>query len=723
MSREVAQRYQDNLVDIKKNVEAWDGYFKENRDRWYKFRRFAFITALTENDRAILAELDKPELEFNICEAFISRLRGEFSKQQPSINVSSNADTKISPEILEMVEGYIRYIEDESRKNGVAYDIYTDLLSGGFSVGKVLTKYKNEMSFDQDIVFTRSFDPTMCGFDPLAQEVHKGDGRFSFELFPKTLDEAKQKYPHVDWDGINFDRQEDGFNWYYKNQKEKIVIFCDYYQKKEKTFKIVRTADGQTMSMDDYEKMVQEWSDITQPPAIVGEPRTTTKDIICRYVFIKDCVLEYEETDFRYLPHVFFDGNSTTDRKQSICYVEQVTRPYIYGMEGLQRLRNFAGQTQANYLENMVQSKFKMPKEGIPVEFADNWTSPQRASLLPYNQYIDNDPNRPLNVPQEVIPVPMPPEVSATFAMTDQMAQSTLGSYDAALGINNNELSGIAIVEAATQSNAAAMPYVVSYMRGLNRVAEIIMDLMPKYMKSERLLPTISRNGKNKPVSINSGYSPSPDLKPLHTKFDSIFMDVKVEAGVNFEVEKNRTLQTMVALMQASPLFAQFMNQEGLDILLDNLNVRNVEALKASAQLFMQQLKQQQAQAAKAQQNQGNPLVEKVKLEQMKVQAMVQDNKMKSQLKAAEIQIDKQNTDNDYLRILLEAKDDHFQQQVQQDKADAEKMRATADMATKHIDMTHRHKMDHLHLAHGVAQTMIDKDANENMNNNIDKNV
>ena len=40
-----------------------------------------------------------------------------------------------------------------------------------------------------------------------------------------------------------------------------------------------------------------------------------------------------------------------------------------------------------------------------------------------------------------------------------------LGSYDASLAQNDQQLSGVAIVEAATISNGAAMPYVINYMQ------------------------------------------------------------------------------------------------------------------------------------------------------------------------------------------------------------------------------------------------------------------
>ena len=73
---------------------------------------------------------------------------GEFSKQEPSIAVSPRKCKPIPIEVTTLVENNIRHTMYDANKNSFAYEIYKDLLSGGFSVGKVWTDYANPMSFD-----------------------------------------------------------------------------------------------------------------------------------------------------------------------------------------------------------------------------------------------------------------------------------------------------------------------------------------------------------------------------------------------------------------------------------------------------------------------------------------------------------------------------------------------------------------------------------------------
>ena len=94
-----------------------------------------------------------------------------------------------------------------------------------------------------------------------------------------------------------------------------------------------------------------------------------------------------------------------------------------------------------------------------------------------FNSVHESNPEMPISNPiREVQRVPAPPEIVQAFTGADSLMEQILGSYDASLGINNNQLSGVAIVEGATQSNSAAMPYVVGFMQGLQRASQIYVD-------------------------------------------------------------------------------------------------------------------------------------------------------------------------------------------------------------------------------------------------------
>ncbi len=700
----IAKRYQSELDRIKGNIQEAYTYFKPNYDMWHDFHKFVFLSSLNEKEIETLQLLKKPVLECNILEAFISRLRGEFYKQEPSIEVMSEYDGSIHPDVIKVVEGHIRHILNSSNKDGCEYQVYTDMLAGGFSVIEVTTDYAHAKSMKQIIKVNRCFDPTLCGFDPLARDRHKGDGRYCFKLYPKTEDEFKEEFPEIDISGIEFGKTLEGFSWAYNNSKDNILLVGDYYEKKKKYYNIVELPNGQVITSEEYKELLANWSDITPPPVVPeSKKRRTHDEVIERYMLVANQVVKHETTDFKFLPLVFCDGNSAFMRSKGSGVLQQHTRPYVYHAKGTQQLKNFAMQSLANELENMIQHKWMAAEEAIPEkrELAEAYANPQLPTTLIYKAFMDNDVDKPIPPPQAIARTQIPPEISNTLAMTDSLTQTILGSYDASLGINNNQLSGIAVVEGATQSNSAAMPYVVGFMQAWNQVAQIVLDLIPKYYVTPRTIPITTPDGKHSYQLINSNEQESPFLD-----YDSNDLTVKVEAGVSFAVQKDKALKSMIALMQASPLFAQFINTSGLDELLSNLDIRGIDGLREKVGQYQQMIQQQQQQQQQMQQQamQNNPQMLRAKNEQVKMQLDAQQNQTENQLKAAGLSLQEQEIENERLRTLSQIESNQRDALVQMDKHQTERARAAADMAMQALDLKHRHTKEVHQLSHDRSE-------------------
>jgi hypothetical protein len=690
---DVAKTYQSNLARIKEQVRKSYDYFKPNYDRYNEFRKFVFDSSLTSDEITLLMTLSKPQLEFNVMEAYISRLLGEFSKQEPDIEVSADDQNSTEPLVIKVIEQHLRHTLSDQDNHHTRYEVYKDILSGGFSVMKVTTDYAHPMSFNQTINIERAFDPTLCGFDQLARMSHKGDGRFCYELFPRAKEEFLEEYPDVPLDEINFRRDFAGFNWSYLNDSTPIIIVCDFYEKKKKKVSIVQTSDGKVVTQKKYKEMLDTWDDFSVPPVIVGKPRTTMIETISRYRLIENRVIEHEETDFTMLPLVFFDGNSVLIKTPKNGNVRQVTRPYIYHAKGAQRLKNYAGIALANEIENTVQHKFMVAKEALPKEeeYLQAYKDVQKANVLVYNSVYEEDPNQQIGNPiREIQKVPAPPEIVQAFTGADQLMQGILGNYDASLGINNNQLSGTAIVEAATQSNATAMPYIVGYMQGLQRVAQIYVDLMPKYYTTPSTLPVMDEEGKKSYVKTNQ--QDGVDLF-----FDSNALNVIVKAGASFQVQKSRTIMMIKEIMGMSPQFAQFIAEKGLPFVLDNLEGRGIEQLKDMVDGWLKELAQQKQMMMQQQQQemQNNPAMLKAQTDAKKLEIEAQKSQAQFSMDMAKLQMDE-------AKVMADLQSSKEANLVQIVKANTERFSKQIDLQLKKMDMHHRHNKEVIELHHTI---------------------
>ncbi len=697
---QIAKRYQDELAKMKENVEESYAYFKENYERYHDLKRFVFRTNVSVDSQSKLDELSIPPLEFNVLEAYVSRQRGEFSKQEPSFIVHAAPDAGAADvNVLRFFEGHLRAILLDAKKNNFECQVHTDTMTGGFSVIEVSTEYENERSFNQKICLSRVFEPTLCGFDPMARLPHKADGDYCYKIYPMYLEDFKRDYPNVAVGSLQYTKTMAGFAWSYKAGNKDVILLTEYYKKKQKRQKLLYLASGQSVTPEEYDALLLRYEQsktLAQAPAVVHE-RWTTIQTICCYLFIENQVIDYKETIFKDFPLIFVDGNSEYLKEAGFgSATTQFTRPYVYNALDAQRLKNVAGQIMAREIENTIAHKFMVPKEAVPEQYIDAYNNIQRASALVYNAFKEDGITQ-IPAPQAVPRAPMPQEIIQTFQMMDQLIQNILGTSDVTMGqLGEQQISGIAITEAATQSNVTAMPYITNYLVALNQAAQVCADLIPKVHIVPRMLPVVDNMQRKTYQGINNYDNQSINLNNVTPGS----LKVVVEAGVNFEVQKTRSLQMMTVLAQTFPALNQLINTKGLPIVLDNIDIRGGNELKQLADQQMQEMAQQQQQG----QNQPNPIELKAQSDMQKNQISMMELQMKNQHKQAELALEAQQIKNDQLKTQLQFLLDHQGLNVQLDKAATERAVHGVNLAREHSEHMHAMQKDHATHQHTVAK-------------------
>jgi len=697
----IAKKHQDKLDEIKENVQDSYNYFLENYATFNNYKKFVFLSTLDQRSLDNLSLTKKPPIEVNSGEAYLSRLRGEFSKQMPAIKISTASsmdmqDLFLDQQMVDFLEGHMRYfMNSQAQHVNTKYDIYSDLVGGGFCVCKVFTEYDNDRSFLQSIKFKKVDDPLMCGFDPDAKLPDKSDGKYCYELIPLTKEEFKKQFPHIDVKQLSFNSPFAGVRWSFStsNNRKKLIL-CQYYEKQIKTKKLILLSNRVIIYYDEYDAYLENYNKdypMMQTPQIIKDRKVDVNEIHL-YRFIEDQVIEHVTTDYPDFPLIFFDGNSVEVRGSIHSSVDnnnlasgeikQYTRPYLWHTKGVQQFKNFALQSLANEFENMTQNKWMAPLEGIIPEYKEAYINPQIPTTMIYRQFMESDPDKIVNPPSAVPRQPIPPELANAILLSDKMMQTMLGSYDAELGINKRDLSGVAIANGAMQSNASANPYNVSFMNGLTSAANLILKLIPKYYTTPRTMPIVNKEGKNDFIKINQNGKTF--------RYPDNALQVEVKAGANLSIQKDRQLKVIMELMKMLPSFAQYINQSGIPIILENIEINGIDKLIAGFENWQKQEQQKQ------QQQQPDPNVMKQQNEQMKIQLSSKQMEQDAQIKEAEIALDQAEIENEKLRIMLDAKNKKDQNSVQVLKSQTERTGQAVELALKGADMEHRHRKDNL---------------------------
>ncbi|RKZ70514.1 MAG: hypothetical protein DRQ48_00840 [Gammaproteobacteria bacterium] len=688
----LAAKHKDKLEKIREDVTQSHQYFRKNIDRYKEFVKFVFDTALSDEDLAALEALQKPNIEFNVLESYVSRLRGEFADNEPGILVSAADGTPSEVldekffKTMKVIEEHIREMFDNSKNDSLQNKIFNDVLAGGYSVVGIYTDYINDMSFEQNIYVERVFDPTLTGFDPMARDSHKGDGRYCFEIIPMTRDDFENEFGAELTKNMTFTKTGGSeFNWSYKAQEQEIVMLVDYYEKIAERKKIVKLSNGAVILKEHYQEMadhINQSGMLRAAPIVVSE-RWTSLETIHRYRTCGTEVLEHKLTAYKQLPLVFVDGNSMVVYDKGSGVSQQMTRPYVYHAKGIQKLKNFAGQTVGNEIENMSMTTWVTSLDSIPEKYLEAHLNPQHAQTLVYNEFYKSNPDIKLTPPREAQRTPTPPIVIETFMGSDATMQSVLGSFDAQQGhIGANDLSGKAIQMGAMQSNTSAMPYFMGYINGMNRVAQIIIDLIPKFYITPRTLPIKKDNGKRSYVVAND----EGQEDAVFLNYDPNSLNISVEVGVNTKMQKQIALETIVTLMGASELFSEFMNTEGLEVLLENIDIRGIEELKERSKQFMEQKRAMQQAAFQAEQEKaGQPseadklIMAELAIEKDKIEQKREEAEGKQSIAVADVAIKEQKAYQDFIGMMAKIENDATKNEMTEQKALAD----TAQNAVK----------------------------------------
>lgn len=702
-----SRTHRENLPKLKAHVECWHEYFKRNNQRFWDFTKFVCVTNISNKERTALQAVGKPQLEFNILEAQVSRLRGEFAKHSPSFEVRL-ADgvptyvlTREFVETIQIIEGHLMALFGDNTNDALKYKFYSDILIGGFSAGEVLTQYVNPKSFEQKIEVQRVYDPTMTVFDPLARMSHKGDGCVAGKIVPITIDDFRNQFPGHDIDKIKFSKQGhlSDFSWSYKNQQQDIILVGDLFVKKHKHVKIVKLTNGHVVPLKQYERLLEVWDEeavMAVAPKILQE-RMTTLETICRYKFYQDGILDYSETDFSMFPIVFIDGNSVLVHGEEInagtglgtqagagadnSPTTQITKPYIMHARDTQLLMNFAGQSLAGEMESIVQHQYIVAIESIPEDQQEAYTTPQIASCLQYNHVFDKEAGIMLPPPQVLQRRQIPPELTQTFNSASNIMQMTLGNYDAILGINDKDISGKAIQAGAMQSNAAALPYLMGFNNGLTRLAEIVVDLIPKYYRTPRTLPVVRPDGKHDYELVNDKESRSTMLD-----YDPKNLQIKVEMGTSSEMQKQVAIDTLTQLSNSIPEFGNFINMFGLPVILDNLNIRGIDHLKELSEQYTQ-AKQEEAAANAEKPSEVEILAQTEKeIEFTRIEQLREKTELEAANKAAQLSIEKQKIDIQFLELLAKVEYDDKKAALEAEKVSSENARSAIELSMSMIN-------------------------------------
>jgi hypothetical protein len=544
---------EDHKEVIKRMTAHWDAD-RDNRDDAVDDQKFRAGDQWPDAVRR-QREIDgRPVITVNRMGQFIKRVSGSLRQSHPAIQpvpVDQGADEQLT----EIMAGLIRHIEYLSRAGAVYAYGAECAIACGIGHWQVKTKYSYG-SFDQDICIERTVDPLAVIWDSAAVNLDRSDADECYVTEWISKEARKKRFPKASESGTDLPLSSDTFNSsLYWQQDDKTRIASRWWRKPvKKTLGI--TADGQIF-------------DLTKMPRVAIQSLGITRERVAEDYEIKHQVLDGDDylTDEqswagRFIPVVPIIG-------EEIAFDDKLIRHgIIRWAKDPQRLYNYWRSAAAEMIALAPKAPFIVPMKSI-AGLENFWARANSANLpyLPYNPVPpdqaagDHRPQR-----QEGPQPPLAMWKEADVAQDDMKA--TTGVYDAALGAQGNESSGIAIQRRTQETDTGTIVYFDNFNHAIQRTGEILVDLIPKIYDGERVIRILGEDGKESFVPINRTVT-SPDGPMLINDLSAGTYDVRIKTGPSYANAKEMAKQELGDIMKAQPQLMGLMGDiyvEALDL-------------------------------------------------------------------------------------------------------------------------------------------------------------
>jgi hypothetical protein len=508
----------------------------------------------------------RPCLTFNKLTGPLNQVANQARMNKPDLEalaVDSSGDAKTAT----VIEGMIRHIQYASKADQVYETSLDQSTKGGFGYFKVTTKYCGNKTFDQEIRVERILNPFAVLIDPYAREADKSDMKWAFELEWISRDEYKAEFGDTEIVQMNW--YEGGTNpapdWIGKDAV--LVARYWYIDIETKTLVAIQWPDGKVTS-EYVENLPDELPAGVQYAVDKNGDRMEREDQIrhvkmCRLNGVE--VLDETEWKGQWIPILAVLGEE--------MYIEN--KRYLFSLirfaRDPQKLYNFYRSSEAE----TVMLGTKAPWVGVKGAFKDpRWAT---ANSVPW-AYLEYEPldiaGNPAPMPQRNLAEPPIQALSIGAAQAADDIKATTNVYDASLGSQSNEVSGIAIQRRQGQMELSNYHFVDNLNRAILQCGVILCDLIPKIYDTPRQVRILGEDMQEEIVQVNQKFQGDYGEDKCFDLTSGKY-DVRLKIGPSFKTQRQETASQVTQLAQNFP---QLMQVAG-DIVFENLDFAGADQI------------------------------------------------------------------------------------------------------------------------------------------------
>jgi hypothetical protein len=556
----MARKNPEMAQEIHGYIEAFDNYWKDNKNTYNEFTQFVFGNQWLDDEARVFETYKKIPLTFNKLAPMANHLLGEQRQNTPTL--ICEPDESVPEQTAEVRTALVKDITINSDTNVVFQTAFQSAIVGGFGAFYVDTEYENDSSFNQIIRIKKVEIPTRCYWDMSSISPCKTDGMYCGFRTRMSRKKFASLYGKKVEQNIPPSNIEEGSVF---NDDESVTITTHWKRIYERDT-LYRLSNGRVVNKEQF-KLLERIMVGEDEMLLDGEELVTIEDErdaprykVKKMMYAGDYELESEDFPSEQLPLVFVDQSSFFNKQGS-----QVCRPFFKDTKDAQRYINYLG-TQSAYLVKISRYDQFLIEAGNARsnDTAQIWRDPSNTQG---GLKFDAVPSG--FIPQQLRPPELSVSLTQQYERAERDIQTCTGMYNTMMGEQGNETSKLAIDARTKRGNYNTHLPFDSLNRAIACCGQIVNEMIPKVYDTER---TLMLNMKEK------GMTAVPINKPMDEYGGKIQNDmtegrytIRLQPGPSWEGQKQEALNSMQLILQANPqLFSMI-----ADLYVENLPLSN----------------------------------------------------------------------------------------------------------------------------------------------------
>lgn len=440
----------------------------------------------------------RPCLTINKTDTHTRHVENGARQSQMGIKINATgygADAKCA----EVLEGIIRHIEAESnaQQNAYATAIQGQVRQGCGWVHLITDYVRGQDTFDQDFYIKSVPDPTAVYFDPNAIEPDKSDGRYGMIVEEIPRQQFLRDFPEYhDLTGTEPLQGVAGEGARTREDKNAVRILY-YYRRNEEKDTLYAIPRGGRIESVRASMMAPEL--LAWCRANKCHSRPVTRPHVEFFLIAGDTIISRGVTVFSHIPLVPFIG------RESVIKGRMDRKGLVRSLIDPQRMYNYSASA---FVESIaLQTKSPWLADDRAIEgYQDIWAQANTGNQA-YLPYHASDPEDSSPIPPPTRLEPPSGSTGHLQAMQNAEAQMSMvtGQFDAELGADGNEKSGVAIGNRQRQSETSNYDFTDNQAMGLRLLGKIILEAIPYIYDTERAVQVLGMDGSRREASIRPG--------------------------------------------------------------------------------------------------------------------------------------------------------------------------------------------------------------------------